>query len=101
MTSTEAVGKPGQNKTISVTIKTPAGIGSSFNVHPHDRVDKTTRTAADHFVSTNQLAAGNYGLAVIRNGVGDDMTAAARLEDYDVIEGDELHLINLDPQVDG
>ena len=101
MTSTEALGKSDQNKNLTVVIKTPAGIGASFDVRQHDRVDKTTRRAVEHFVAANQLAAGNYGLAVIRDGVANDMNDAARLEDYDIVEGDELHLINRDPQVDG
>lgn len=88
-------------KTIMLTIRTPAGIGHDFTVRDHDRVEKTIRKAVDHFVARNQLVAGNYGLAVIRNGVAVEMPDAARLEDFDVVAHDVLCLINKDPQVDG
>ena len=101
MTSTAASSTTDRNRDITVTIKTPAGIGATFEVREHDRVDKTVRVAVEYFVGSNQLAAGNYGLAVIRDGIAVDMTDAARLEDYKVTEGDELHLVNRDPQVDG
>lgn len=44
---------------ITVTVRTPAGLGDEFELKDHDRVDKTTKTAVDHFVAKNQLAPGN------------------------------------------
>lgn len=89
------------DKTITLTIRTPGNIPGSFEVRGHDRVDKVTREAVRHFVARNELAAGDYGLAVVRSGQGVEMNDAGRLDDYDVIGGDELHLINRAPQVDG
>ena len=89
------------DKAVAVTIRTPGNIPGTFEVREHDRVDKVAREAADFFVGRNELAAGAYGLAVIRDGEGVEMNDAARLEDYDVVDGDELHLINRAPQVDG
>lgn len=92
-------GKSG--KSITVTIHTPGNIPGSFEVRAHDRVDKVTREAVDYFVGRNELAAGDYALAVIRDGVAVEMNDAGRLEDYDITDGDALHLLNRAPQVDG
>lgn len=86
---------------ITVTVRTPAGLGDEFELKDHDRVDKTTKTAVDHFVAKNQLAPGNYGLALVRDGVAKDLNAAGRLDDYDIVDGDVLQLFPKDAQVDG
>jgi hypothetical protein len=87
-------------KTTMVTIRTPAGIGHDFEVRDQDGVEQTVRTAVDYFVAHNQLAAGNYGLVVIREGQPSEMPDAARLEDFNLADSDVLFLINKDPQVD-
>jgi len=92
---------PHDDKALSVTIRTPAGISHVFEVRRHDRVDKTVRTAVSYFGGQSQLAEGAYGLALIRDGRAIDMVDSARLEDYDVVEGDVLSLISKAPQVDG
>ena len=88
-------------KAISVTIRTPAQIGHVFEVSPHDRVDKTARTAVKYFVGQGQLSDGNYGLALVREGQATLMTDSGRIEDYAVVEGDTLNLIAKEPEVDG
>jgi hypothetical protein len=93
--------EPKSPKQITVTVRTPANIGHDFRVRSHDRVDKVVRDAVEYFVSQGQLAAGNYGLAVIQDDHAVEMADAARLEDFDVSDRDVLVLLNKDPQVDG
>jgi Fe2+ transport system protein FeoA len=88
-------------ETITVTVRTPAGTPHSFEVRGNERVDKVVRAAVRYFVQAGQLAAGEYGLALIRDGRAEDLADAARLEDYGVVEGDVLVLITKAPQVDG
>src|SRR5437660_7227558 len=87
--------------TIVVTGKTAAGHTSTFTVRGHDRVDKTAREMANYFVGQNLLAAGDYGLAIVREDVAQTLQDAARLEDYSVVDNDVLVLISKAPQVDG
>jgi hypothetical protein len=93
--------EPERRNAITVRIRTPAGIGHDFELDGDDRVDQTVRTAVDHFVAQDQLAAGRHGLAVIRDRQAVEMPDTARLRDFDVVDGDVLCLINQDPQVDG
>ncbi len=86
---------------IEVVIRTPAGAEHRFEVHRQDRVDKTVRTAVAHFVAAGQLADGDYGLALLRDGQATELTDTGRLDDYG-IDGDEvLALFARGPQVDG
>jgi hypothetical protein len=82
---------------MTVRIRTPAGIGHDFDFDGDDGVDETVQSAVRHFVAHNQLAAGRYGLAVIREGEAVEMPDTARLEDFRVVDGDVLCLINQDP----
>jgi hypothetical protein len=84
-----------------VTIKTPAGHEHRFRLNGEQQVEAVTTRAVAYFVKHGELAAGKYVLAVMRDGTPVDMTASARLEDYDVREGDVLVLIVGEPQVDG
>jgi hypothetical protein len=86
---------------ITVTVRTPAGTPHPFEIRGNERVDKVVRAAVRYFVQAGQLAAGEYGLALIRDGRAEDLADAARLEDYGVVEGDVLVLITKAPQVDG
>ena len=94
-------GKDTPDKTFAVVIRTPGNIPGTFEIRLHDRVDKVVREAVGYFVARNELAAGDYGLALVRDGNGVELNDAGRLDDYDIVEGDELHLINRAPQVDG
>lgn len=91
--------KPDQ--TLTVVIRTPGNTPEHFELRGHDRVDKATREAVTYFVGRNELVAGDYGMALVRDGEGLELNDAGRLEDYDIVDGDELHLINRVPQVDG
>ena len=82
-------------------VRTPAGASHNFDVKPNERVDKVIRKAVEYFVAAGQLAAGNYGLSVERNGQLIPLNEAGRLEDFDVAECDVLFLTIKDPQVDG
>ena len=92
MSPTEPTGA----ETITVTIRTPAGIAHDFEVRGHDRVDQTVRTALDHFVARLHLAVGNYGLVLIREGQAMEMPDTARLDDFSIVDGDVLALISRD-----
>jgi multidrug efflux pump subunit AcrA (membrane-fusion protein) len=78
-----------QEHKIEVAIRTPAGAEHRFEVHRHDRVDKTARTAVAHFVAAGQLADGDYGLALLRDGQATELTDSGRLDDYG-IDHDEV-----------
>jgi hypothetical protein len=89
------------HRSFVVTIKTPAGHEHRFRVSGDQQVEIVTTRAVAYFVKHGELAEGKYVLAVMRDGSPVDMTASARLEDYDVREGDVLVLIAGEPQVDG
>jgi len=84
-----------------VTIRTPAGIPHQFHVNSREHVGVVTQHAVEYFVAHHQLDPGSYGLAVIRDGRAIEMIDSARLEDYDVDNGDVLALVAKAPQVDG
>lgn len=89
------------DKDVTVTVRTPAGASHTFEFKRNERVDKVTRQAVMHFVAGGQLAAGEFGMALVRNSVATPMNDAGRLDDYHVVDGDVLHLVNKAPQVDG
>jgi hypothetical protein len=86
---------------LELTVRTPAGIPERFAVFAHDRVDTLLTEAVQHFTRTSRLAAGRYGLALVRNGAPRMLEGAARLSDFGVLANDTLSVIPLDPQVDG
>ena len=86
---------------VDVKVRTPAGITEPFRFAEAEFVAAAMATAVAHFVKHNQLAPGDYGLAVVRDGRIDPMLDTARIGDYQLAEGTELHLINEAPQVDG
>jgi hypothetical protein len=90
-----------QEHRIEVVIRTPAGAEHRFEVHRHDRVDKTTRSAVAYFVAAGQLADGDYGLALLRGGQATELTDSGRLEDYGIDRDEVLALFARGPQVDG
>ena len=90
-----------KHKTITVTIRTPAGHPHEFTFEPTTRVAEVIQVAVAYFVAAGQLAAGDYGLAVIRHGRAEDMAEGARLDDYRIDTHDVLALTVKGPQVDG
>jgi hypothetical protein len=90
-----------RDKRVDVTVRTPAGHSAPFTFKANERADKVVRVAVDHFVTQGQLAAGDYSLAVVRDGDAVDLADAGRLDDYAIVDGDVLVLISKAPQVDG
>lgn len=95
----EAKGK--EQRTVLVTVRTPAGAPHEFNADLHERVDKLVREAVRYFVSQNLLENGDYSLALVRNGTAVNLEDEKRLQEYGVVKGDVFHLIPKRPQVDG
>ncbi len=92
---------PVHEKTIQVTIRTPAGHEAQFEVRLRERVDKVARDATRYFVERGLLADDQYSLALVSDNVARPLEDAARLEDYAVTEGSVLALVNKQPQIDG
>jgi hypothetical protein len=90
-----------KDKTLDLTIRTPAGHPHRFSFKDNTRVSKVIREVVDHFVEAGQLEDGEYGLALIRDGRSEELASAARLDDYDIVDGDTLALYSRRPQVDG
>ena len=99
MSQSDKSNKP--DKTLSVTVRTPAGASHPFEFKDNSRADKAIRTSVDYFVGTGELAEGDYGLALVRDGAATPIADDARLDEVGVIDGDVLHLTNKGPQVDG
>ncbi len=89
------------DKELSVTVRTPAGASAPFDFKDNIRVDKAIRDAVLHFVAKGELAAGDYGLALVRDGAATPLAEDSRLDEDGVVDGDVLHLTNKGPQVDG
>ena len=85
---------------MEVKVRTPAGITAPFRFAEAEFVAAAMAQAVAHFVEHNQLAAGDYSLAVARDGRIDPMLDTARIGDYQLTDGTELHLVNEAPQVD-
>jgi hypothetical protein len=89
------------DKEVSVTVRTPAGASAPFDFKENTRVDKVIREAVLHFVATGELAPGDFGLALVRDGAATPLEEDSRLDDDGVVDGDVLHLTNKGAQVDG
>jgi hypothetical protein len=90
-----------KDKTVTVTVKTPAGHAHEFAFKNTARVAKVIREVTDFFVEQHQLVDGDYGLTVIRDGRAEELAPGARLDDYEITDCDTLALIVKGPQVDG
>lgn len=90
-----------ERRCIGVTVRTPAGAGSAFGVEPDDRAGSLVERAVDRFVVRRQLEPGGFRLGLLRGieivdlATQDDLLAAG------VTDGDVLHLLSTEPQVDG
>lgn len=90
-----------RDKTVDVTVKTPAGHAHPFSFKDDSRVSKVIQEATMFFVGAGQLDEGDYGAALLRDGRTTELAPAARLDDYDIADGETLALYPLKPQVDG
>lgn len=86
---------------VQVTIRTPAGASNTFCLNAEDLVAQAISVAITNFVARNELAPGDYSLAIVRNGRAEDLADTSRLDEYDITDGDVLALVSEKPQVDG
>ena len=98
----EATGATGGGRRcIGVTVRTPAGAGSAFGVEPGDVTTVLVDRAVGRFVARRQLEPGGFRLGLLRGieivdlGPGDVLVGAG------VEDGDILHLLTTEPQIDG
>jgi len=86
---------------VEVTVRTPAGASHPFDLDLDELVAEVIATVIEFFVKRNELAAGDYALAVIRGGQAEPMADTSRLAEYHITHEDVLVLIPEAPQVDG
>jgi hypothetical protein len=86
---------------IEVTVRTPAGASHPFRFNLHELVAEVVGTVIEFFIERNELAPGDYGLAVVRGGQAEPMSDTSRLAEYHITDEDVLVLIPEAPQVDG
>jgi uncharacterized protein (DUF2141 family) len=86
---------------VEVKVRTPGGISHEFRFAEEQFVASAIAQAVAHFVEHEQLAPGDYAMAVVRDGRAEPMLDTARVGDYHLSAGAEVHLVNETPQVDG
>jgi hypothetical protein len=91
---------PTPRQCIGVTVRTPAGAGSAFAVERGDEAFMLTERAIGHFVGLDQLEPGPFRLVLVRGRNVVDLAPDAVLMAEGVTEGDVLHLISTQPQID-
>ena len=84
-----------------VTVRTPAGANATFDVDPLDTVSGLMERALEHFVAREQLEPGVFRLGLLRSTEIVDLPADGLLGGEGVGDGDVLHLLTAEPQVDG
>ena len=94
-------GAGGERRCIGVTVRTPAGAGSAFGVEPDDVAESLVERAVDRFVVRRQLEPGRFRLGLLRGIEIVDLGAADELVAAGIEDGDVLHLLTTEPQVDG
>jgi hypothetical protein len=92
--------EPSRARCVGVTVRTPAGARSAFAVEPDDSAGQLTIRAIAHFERTGQLEPGSFRLGLLRGTTIVDLEIEANLREL-VVEGDVLHLLTSEPQVDG
>jgi len=86
---------------IGVTVRTPAGASSAFAIRRNDTAQELTDRSVGFFVSRELLEPGPFRLGLVRDGDIVDLDPQDRLGRKGVVEGDVLHLITCEDQVDG
>lgn len=86
---------------LGVTVRTPAGVSSAFAIKRNDTAEELTDRSVEFFVSREMLEPGPFRLGLVRQGEIVDLEAEDRLGHEGVVEGDVLHLITCEDQVDG
>lgn len=90
-----------QLRCLGVTVRTPAGASSAFGIDPQDTAGELTDRSVGYFVDRDQLEPGSFRLGLLRGTTIVDLTPGSPLETAGVAEGDVLHLLTTEPQVDG
>lgn len=86
---------------LGVTVRTPAGASSAFAIKKNDAASDLTARSVAFFVSRELLEAGPFRLGLVRDSEIIDLDSEDRLGKRGVVEGDVLHLITCEDQVDG
>ena len=84
-----------------LTVRTPAGASQAFIVEPSFTAAQFTDDAVGHFVARDQLEPGPFRLGLVRDLAIVDLDPDSTLGSAGVTDGDVLHLITCEPQVDG
>jgi len=90
-----------QLRCLGVTVRTPAGASSAFGVDPQDTAGELIARSVHWFVDHDQLEPGSFRLGLLRGTTIVDLASDAELQEAGVAEGDVLHLLTTEPQVDG
>jgi hypothetical protein len=90
-----------RHEAVDVTVRSPAGHSHEFRFRLDEFGAEAAATAIAYFVERKEIEPGDYVLELLRDGVKTPISDTARLRDYDLHNGDELHLITAKPQVDG
>lgn len=86
---------------VGVTVRTPAGAASAFAVEPDDTAGQLTIRALRHFERLGLIEPGGFRIGLLRGNAIVDLEVDALLLAAGVVEGDVLHLLTSEPQVDG
>jgi hypothetical protein len=101
MTSPTDDQTPPSERCIGVTVRTPAGASRAFAVEPGDTAGQLTIRALNRFERDGLVEGGSYRIGLLRGTSIIDLAVDSDLGDAGVAEGDVLHLISTEPQVDG
>jgi hypothetical protein len=85
----------------TVTVRTPAGMSTAFGIEAEDTATALLERAVGYFVVQGQLEHGGFRLGLLRGPHIIDLAPEDRLLEVGVVDGDVLHLITSEPQVDG
>jgi hypothetical protein len=86
---------------VGVTVRTPAGASSAFAVEPDDTAGQLTIRALQHFERLDLIEPGAFRIGLLRGNAIVDLDIDTLLLPAGVVEGDVLHLLTSEPQVDG
>jgi hypothetical protein len=86
---------------VGVTVRTPAGASSAFAVEPDDTAGQLTVRAIQFFERHDLIEPGAFRIGLRRGNTIADLDLDTRLLPAGVVEGDVLHLLTSEPQVDG
>ena len=88
-------------RAVEVIVRSPAGTPHQFRFGLGELWAQAAAAAISYFVDKQEIEPGDYALEVVRDGVATPIADTARLGDYELRDGDELHLVAEKPQVDG